>query len=129
LKTLKHNQHGQAIVEFALVIPLLLLVIFAIIEFSHIFETMNVLTSAAREGARVASLSNPVSTSTVTTAAQTVLTSGSVTQTPTVTVTGPNANAEVTVTVRITYTPITGYAIPGIGVMNLQRSATMHWEG
>lgn len=39
-------------VEFAIILPLLLLLIFGMIEFGCIFYDMQVLTNAAREGAR-----------------------------------------------------------------------------
>ena len=129
MKTLKKNQRGQALVEFALVVPMLVLVVIAIVEFSRIWETLNLLTSAAREGARVASLTNPVSTSQATTAAQNVLTAGGISTPPTITVSGPNASNEVTVTVQVMFVPATGLSIPGISYRQLQRQATMRWEG
>ena len=52
-KTLYTCQRGAAGLEFALVFPLLLLVVFGIIEFATIFYNKAVLTNASREGARV----------------------------------------------------------------------------
>lgn len=52
VKTLKSKERGAALVEFALVIPLLLLVIFGIIEFSILFYDKAVITNASREAAR-----------------------------------------------------------------------------
>jgi Flp pilus assembly protein TadG len=46
-------------VEFALVFPLLLLVCFGITEFGRAWMTMNILTSAAREGVRLAVVTAP----------------------------------------------------------------------
>lgn len=43
-------------VEFALVLPLLLLVVLGIIDFGFMFQRYEVVTNAAREGARVAVL-------------------------------------------------------------------------
>ena len=128
MKTLKRDQKGQSLVEFALVVPLLMLIILGIVEFSRLFELVNVVTSAAREGARVAAVTAP-DVSRVQNTARNVLTAGSVTQTPTISVSGPNGLSEITVTVRVTYTPITGFFIPGIQTMNIQRTATMRWEG
>ncbi len=46
--------------EFALVAPLLFVIVFAIIDFSRAYYTLNDLTAAVREGARYASaLDNP----------------------------------------------------------------------
>lgn len=42
---------GQALVEFALVLPILLLLILGVIDFSRLITTKIVLTNAAREGA------------------------------------------------------------------------------
>ena len=50
---------GQSMVEFALVLPVLLLVIFGIIEFCGIYESLNTVNYAAREGARVGAIIGP----------------------------------------------------------------------
>src|SRR5512139_2340495 len=52
-----HADGGAAAVEFALVLPLLLLVVFGLIDFGRALNEQIVLTQAAREGARAASLS------------------------------------------------------------------------
>lgn len=52
------NNRGQAIVETALILPILILVLFAIMEFGQIFNQYIVVTAAAREGARVAAVSD-----------------------------------------------------------------------
>ncbi|WP_081072002.1 TadE/TadG family type IV pilus assembly protein [Burkholderia cepacia] len=46
------KQQGVAAVEFALVLPLLLLILFGIIEFGLIMFDQAVITNASREGAR-----------------------------------------------------------------------------
>ncbi len=43
---------GQSIVEFALVLPILLTLIFAIADFGNVYHQYNNATEAAREGAR-----------------------------------------------------------------------------
>jgi Flp pilus assembly protein TadG len=50
------NEKGAQLVEFALVLPLLLLVILGIAEFGFMFQRYEVITNAAREGARIAVL-------------------------------------------------------------------------
>ena len=57
--TLIRSNRGNAMVEFALVFPLLLLVCFGITEFGRAWMTMNILTSAAREGVRLAVVTAP----------------------------------------------------------------------
>lgn len=46
------NQNGVALVEFGLILPLLILLIFGIIEFSLLLYNQQVITNASREGAR-----------------------------------------------------------------------------
>jgi len=50
------SARGAAIIEVALTLPLLLLVSVGIVEFGRAYQTQQVLTNAAREGARVAVL-------------------------------------------------------------------------
>ena len=50
--TRHRREDGAAAVEFALVVPLLLIVLLAIIDFGWIFNQQLRLTEAAREGAR-----------------------------------------------------------------------------
>jgi Flp pilus assembly protein TadG len=46
------SQKGTAVVEFAVILPLLLLIVFGIVEFGLIFYNQAILTNASREGAR-----------------------------------------------------------------------------
>lgn len=50
------SERGTAILETALTLPLLLLVSVSIFEFGRAYQTWQVLTNAAREGARIAVL-------------------------------------------------------------------------
>ena len=52
-KRIIKDQKGATIVEFAIVLPLLLLLTFGIIEFSLLLYNKAMLTNASREGARV----------------------------------------------------------------------------
>ena len=56
-KRLKENR-GQAVVETAIVLPVILLLLFAILEFGQVLNEYLVLTAAAREGARTAAVSD-----------------------------------------------------------------------
>ena len=47
------NQRGTALLETAITIPIVLLVCVGIFEFGRAYQTFQVLTNAAREGARV----------------------------------------------------------------------------
>jgi len=46
------SERGMAVVEFAVVLPLLLVILFGIIEFSFLLYNKAMITNAAREGAR-----------------------------------------------------------------------------
>ena len=50
------SERGAELVEFALVFPLLLLVVLGVIDFGLLFQRYEVVTNAAREGARIAVL-------------------------------------------------------------------------
>jgi Flp pilus assembly protein TadG len=50
------SERGAELVEFAFILPLLLLVCVGIIDFGFLFRDYEVLTNAAREGARLSSL-------------------------------------------------------------------------
>lgn len=54
---LKQNR-GQAMVETALILPVIVLILFAILEFGTVMNQYLVLTAAAREGARTAAVSD-----------------------------------------------------------------------
>jgi hypothetical protein len=47
------GESGQSLVEFAMVLPLLLVILFAIIDFGRIYQANVSLTNAVREGARL----------------------------------------------------------------------------
>jgi Flp pilus assembly protein TadG len=51
------RQDGQAVVEFVVILPVLLLVLMAIYQFGQVFVNYMDVTSAAREGARKAAVS------------------------------------------------------------------------
>lgn len=51
----RSNRRGAVIVEFALVVPFMVLIAFGVIDFSRAYGQMNALDSALREGARFAS--------------------------------------------------------------------------
>jgi Flp pilus assembly protein TadG len=61
----KHSDKGQAFVEFALVLPALLLIVLGIVQFGRMYNNYETITNATRAGARVAAVSrsssNPVS--------------------------------------------------------------------
>jgi Flp pilus assembly protein TadG len=54
-KRVRGDQEGQSIVEMALVTPILLLLLIAVIDLARAFDAYIVLTNAVREGARFGS--------------------------------------------------------------------------
>jgi Flp pilus assembly protein TadG len=54
------REDGQAVVEFALVLPLLLLILLGIVQFGSVFRDYIALTDATRVGARQASVSRSI---------------------------------------------------------------------
>jgi hypothetical protein len=53
------SEKGAALIEAAVTIPLILLICVGIFEFGRAYQTWQVLTNAAREGARLAVLEGP----------------------------------------------------------------------
>ena len=113
------RHRGQALTEFALVVPILSLILFGITDLGLAINDLITITNAARNGARVAAL-NSGSTSAVNTAVADAAPSSAPSlircSTPTASVTAvanaspPPTNSGWTVTVSCTYTPITPLA-------------------
>jgi Flp pilus assembly protein TadG len=56
LKKLIKNNKGASVVEFALILPILVMMIFGIFQFGIAYNNWIALTHAAREGARLAAV-------------------------------------------------------------------------
>ncbi|WP_166532766.1 TadE/TadG family type IV pilus assembly protein [Blastococcus xanthinilyticus] len=52
------GERGASAVEFAFVVPLLLVLVLGIVEFGHAFQVQGTLSAAAREGVRAMALRN-----------------------------------------------------------------------
>lgn len=63
VRRLARSDAGQAVVEFALVAPIFLLLLFGMIEFARAFNAYLVITNVAREAARTAVLDDNAITS------------------------------------------------------------------
>ena len=57
IKRIVKREDGQAMTEFAIVLPVLLLILFGIIQFGIVFNNYIDVTSSAREGARTGAVS------------------------------------------------------------------------
>src|SRR5258706_13752997 len=58
------NNRGTSTLEFVVVLPVLLFVLFSIVELSRAWLTLNLATAAAREGVRAGVVAAPDSVST-----------------------------------------------------------------
>ena len=104
------NQNGAALVEFAIVLPLLLVLVFGMIEFSLMLYDKAVITNASREGARagiVYDFPNRISEGEITSTVSTycsgrLITFGSTNQ-ETTAVNGTCVNAGDVITVTVTF--------------------------
>ena len=52
------DERGATVVEFAFIVPLLIVLVLGIVEFGHAFQVSGTLSAAAREGVRVMALQN-----------------------------------------------------------------------
>jgi Flp pilus assembly protein TadG len=64
LKNMTWRESGGAMIEFALIAPLLILFIFGIVQYGQIYSAQITLGNAAAAGARYAALTNPAPTAT-----------------------------------------------------------------
>jgi len=110
--SLIRGNRGQSVVEFALVLPLLLMLLFGITELGRAIMTKNVLTSAAREGARLAIVSEPGSNEVTKRVEQVCRAAGIATPEVEVSPLDP-VTGQIRVTVRSMFV-----IIPGTGIFN-----------
>ena len=128
------NERGAALVEMALVLPIVILLFLGIIDFGRALFLYNNLTNAAREGARFGAASFPPVVADITTRVESRITdfSGVAVTTGKVQVTVPasGCTGDCKVTVKIVnypFTPIT--PLPQVSGMTLSVGATFRWEG
>ena len=120
----RQNERGAAVVEFALVAPLLLTMVLGIAEFGRAYHVQSAISQAAREGVREMALKNdPAGAIVATKAAAPTLTLTNITVSPASCVasgTTPAATATVTVTYPLSFTSKlfgSGVTLTGKGVM------------
>jgi Flp pilus assembly protein TadG len=131
LRGFRRDRSGQALVEFALVMPLLLLFLVGIIEFGRGWNVHQVITDAAREAARKCVIYDPATTQAqVENTAKNAMAAVGINTAPPVaiTVTGFNqpqpTGTACTVTIQLPYTfTFLGPLMQWIGG---QRTVTLH---
>jgi Flp pilus assembly protein TadG len=105
LGSFRRDTRGAAIVEFALVVPILFLMVWGIISFTRAYQRLNALTSSLREGARTAStLSSLVSSAAQRTLVKTTISNFSSAYGYTVDTSLVTVDASSTVDVRVSVT-------------------------
>ncbi len=122
---------GQSMVEFALLLPVFLMLVMGVIDIARAYSVLQVVTNAAREGARVAIIPT-TAPATVTATVNAYLAAGGQAGCATA---GANlgtagaAGANTTVTVSCNFITLTGTLIPGwAGNFALAQTATMRHE-
>ena len=117
------GERGASAVEFAMIVPLLIVLVIGIAEFGHAFSVQGTLSAAAREGARAMALQNdPAAARTaVRTAASTVspgITNAQITITPTSCplTGGTTSSTYVSVTIRYPKPYLTGFFGSGVAM-------------
>ena len=114
-RSCRRNRRGAAVVEFAVVSPVFFLLVFGMIEYGRLVMVQQLLTNAAREGARVGVLDDSTAGD-VTTAVTSYLTAASINN-PTVTCNPSTPSTAtygqpVTVTVSIPFSQVSWLPSP-----------------
>lgn len=128
MKSLNANSQGQSATEFALVLPILLMLLFGIIQFSLVLYTYGFVAYAARTGARYGSIHSSQNASPATNATIKTYVNGfaDAVDTSKLTVTStwsPDNKPGSAITVKVSYpfTPFTPY----ISAATITLSSTM----
>jgi len=130
-KSLRKKRRGAAAVEFAVVLPVFVILVFGMIEYGRMVMVQQVITNASREGARTAVLDGATTTS-VQSAVTTYLTnaqlsggSSTVSPNPATAASG----SPITVTVSIPFSSVSWLPSPMyLGGKTLSASTTMRRE-
>jgi uncharacterized protein (UPF0333 family) len=129
-KLFSKDKDGQVIVEFAILLPILLLLIFGITEFGRAIMVKNILHTASREGARLAVIASADSLS-VDGRVREVLNAANVVPKEIIIQYFPNPpDRKVEVTVTSDFEVLSGGVLdPFLGVIELRGKTVMRLEG
>jgi Flp pilus assembly protein TadG len=109
------NQRGTSTLEFIVVLPVLLFVLFAIVEISRAYLTVNLVTTAAREGARAGAVAPAANVTSYGVARIDEMPGGPWTyRTVSCDPAACEAGAEVTATVRATFQTVVPLLLPAM---------------
>jgi Flp pilus assembly protein TadG len=136
LKLIRANrERGTSTLEFAAVLPMLCLILVTIIELSRAWFTLNLVTSAAREGVRAAAVASPASASSVGSARidQVLQAAGMSCASGTCAVTcNPSPcdlDSQVTANVTVPFATIVPAFLPSMQSVSVVQMARMRYEG
>jgi Flp pilus assembly protein TadG len=124
------DSRGTSTLEFVVVLPVLLFVLFAIVEVSRAWLTLNMATAAAREGVRAGVVAPPDSVSAVGDAKINAMLGASTWTGGVSCATMPCAPDQVvTATVTVQFQTVVPLIMPTMfGTMNITQTATMRYE-
>ncbi len=129
----RSSQRGTALIEFTLILPMLLVLTVAAVDFGRAFYVKNVAEQAAREGVRLRAVTSTADSALVRTRVADVLKSANVTL-KNLAITGPSADK----TVKVVVTAEFNWIFPGVfnlfgagftNPMSLTGEAVMRNEG
>lgn len=122
---------GQALVEFALLLPILVMLTVGAVDFARAFFSLQVVTNASREGARAGVILGATSAQ-VNATMDNVLASAGLTAAPTYSVVGVDGavtGTQTTITLTYPFQTLAGSLIPGWGgSINLTQTTVMRHE-
>jgi Flp pilus assembly protein TadG len=133
-QTILKSDKGQNLVEFALVVPLLLLLVIGIAEFGRAWMTKNIMTGAAREAVRMAAVPPPTGMTqaawdqAIRDRADNVLNSAGVIPHSVIVIDNLVAYDPVSVTVTYSFPAMLAGFIPGLDNIPLSSTTTMRRE-
>lgn len=130
---IRNNRRGAALVEFAVVIPLFLVFTVGLIEVGRAIMVQQIVTNASREGARIASYNSTSSSTTVSSAISSIMSSANISGattsvSPSVLSTVPEGDP-VSVTITVSYSQVSWVPSPFfLGGRNIQATSVMRRE-
>ena len=123
------DKKGQSIIEFAVILPILLMVLFGITEFGRAIMVTNVLNTASREGARLAAVSSVSDSLSVRARVVEVLDAANI-DAKAITIQFLVSEKSVEVTVTTDFEVLSGGILdPFIGTFELKGKTVMRYEG
>lgn len=125
------NARGISTLELIVVLPVILLVLFASVELSRAWLTLNLVTTAAREAARAGSVAQATQFPNPPAAVQRIdeiLGAGAWSGEVTCAATPCVPDAEVRAEVRVAFTTVLPAILPMLSALEIQQTARMRYE-